>query len=173
MPGGDRKDCQAPGDIVLVGQDTECSHGPGWELGLDRDTAEGDRAQHGVQVLVPVGDEVGLMTCPAVDPRPTAAAVQAQQAFQQRGAEFGHRRPDRQFHRGQALGTVSAERAGRQFCQPSYLGGELRLERADEPPLSPTGLVGVWPSSANAEIGLASQIASLTSTICWLTVTNS
>jgi hypothetical protein len=71
------------------------------------------------------------------------------------------------------LPTVGAERARSQFGQPGYLGGELRLERADEPPLSPTVSVGVWGSSVNAEIGLASQIASLTSTIWALTVTNS
>jgi len=116
------------------------------------------------------------MACPAVDPWSTVAAVQAQQVRQQRGAEFAHRRPDRQLHRGQtltALPTVGAERARSQFGQPGYFGGELRLERADEPPLSPTVSVGVWGSSVNAEMGLASQIASLTSTIWALTVTNS
>src|ERR1035437_2231567 len=116
------------------------------------------------------------MACPAVDPGPAVAAVQAQQAFQQPGAEFAHRRPDRQLHRGQtltALPTVGAERARSQFGQPGYFGGELRLERADEPPLSPTVSVGVWGSSVNAENGLARQIAPLTAPTSALTVTNS
>jgi hypothetical protein len=62
-------------------------------------------------------------------------AVQGQQAGEQAGAEPGHRGADRQLHGRQAL--PGAQGPCGQRGQVLYLGGEVRLEPGEEPPLSP------------------------------------
>jgi hypothetical protein len=131
-------------------------------------TLEGDRAEHGVDGLVPVGDEFRLVAGPAVHPRAAVAGVPPEQVFQQPAAQPGHRGPDRQLHRVQA--AAGSQRARRQAGQAPYLGGDLRRERLAEPPLSPAGAAGGSPAAGVT--GLASQIASLTSTICSLSTAN-
>ena len=130
--------------------------------------AEADRAQHGVDGLFPVGDELRLVAGPAVRPRAAVAELQSQQVFQQPRAQLDHRGPDRQFHRLQA--TTCAQRLRRHRGQALYPGGDLLLERLAEPPLSPAGPAGDSPAAGGS--GLASQIASFTSTICSLSAAN-
>ena len=72
---------------------------------------------------------------------------------------------DRQLHRRQVL--PGAQRPRGQRRQALYLGGEFGLEPGAEPPFSPSASSRAEPPpAAGAETGLASQIASLTSTIC-------
>lgn len=124
-----------------------------------------DWTQHGVDGLGPVGDELGLMPSPAVNVLATMTGIQAQQVLQQPGTQLGHRGADRQFHHRQPLSTVGGKRGRREGGQPGYLGGEGRLERAEEPPFSAPVPVGLDASpAANGDTGLALQIASLTST---------
>ena len=128
-----------------------------------------DRAEHGADGLGPVADELRLVPGVAIDPLAAMPGIQAQQALQQRAAQPGHRGADRQLHRLQPLGTGShragGQRAGGERRQPLYLGGELRLDLRAEPPFSaPVPAGGPCPAAGSA--GRASQIASLTSTIC-------
>jgi hypothetical protein len=106
----------------------------------------------------------------AVHPRAAVAGVGGQQLLQQASAQPGHRGADRQLGRFQAL-PAGGQRPRRHAGQALYLGGGLRRERRTEPPLSPDGSPGGW--LAAAATGLASQIASDTSTICSLTARNS
>ena len=130
--------------------------------------AEADRAKHGVDGLVPVGDKLRLVAGPAVRPRAAVAGIQPQQVFQQPRAQLDHRRPECQFHRLQAL--ACAQRPRRQGGQAPYLGRGLLRERLAEPPFSPAGPAGGCPAAGVT--GLASQIASFTSTICSLSAAN-
>jgi len=124
-----------------------------------------DRAEHGVDGLVPVADEAGLVAGPAVGARAAVAGIGGQQPFQQRTTQSQHRGADRQLHRRQAL--PGAQRPRGQRRPALYLGGELGLEPGAEPPFSPSASSRAEPPpAAGAETGLASQIASLTSTIC-------
>jgi len=130
------------------------------------------RPEHRVNGLGPVGDELGLVTRPAVDAGTALSGVGCEQLLEQRAAQLGHRHADREFHRGQPLAPASAaERAGCLPGEPGYLGGELRLELRVEAPFSAVG--GGAASSASGDSPLASQIASLTSTIDLLTAMNS
>ena len=104
------------------------------------------------------------MTRSTVDPLTAMSGVGREELVEQRGAQLGHRGPDRELHRSQALGPTVAERACRQLGQPGYFGGELRLELGEEPLFSASGSLG-WASAASGGTGLASQIASLTCTI--------
>ena len=105
----------------------------------------------------------------AIDPLAAMPGTQGQQALQQRAAQPGHSGADRQLHRLQPLGTgarrAGGQRAGGQRRQPLYLGGELRLDLRAEPPFSAAVPAG-GPCPAAGSAGRASQIASLTSTIC-------
>ena len=132
--------------------------------------AHRDGPQHGVDGLGPVGDELRLVPGAAVCPRAAVAGVGGQQLLQQTSTQPGHRGADGQFGRIQAL-PASPQRGRRSRGQALYRGGGLRRERRAEPPLSPDGSSGgSWPA---ATTGLASQIASDTSTICSLTARNS
>jgi hypothetical protein len=44
-------------------------------------------AQHGIDVLVPVADELGLLAAPAVDPLPAMAVLCGQKLLQQGTAQ--------------------------------------------------------------------------------------
>lgn len=102
------------------------------------------------------------MAGPAIDALAAVAGIGCQQLLEQAGAELGHRGADRQLQRGQPF-PADAERARRQLGEAGYLGREGRLKLVEEPPFSAPGPAG-GASSASAEIGLASQISSLTST---------
>ena len=95
--------------------------------------AHHDTAQHGVDVLVAVTDELARVPCAAVDPRPAVPGVDGQQLPQQRGAQPGHRGADRQLQRLKAR-TRPAQRVRRERGQPLYLGRELRRDLLAEPP---------------------------------------
>jgi len=133
--------------------------------------AHGDRPEHRVDDLIPVGHEPGLVPGPAAHYRAVIPGIQGQQVLQQVRAQPGHRGPDRQFHRRQAL--PAAQRPGRQRRQPLYLGGRLRREPRPEPPFSPSRSCCPGGSpAAGAAAGRASQIASLTSTIFSVSAAN-
>jgi hypothetical protein len=82
---------------------------------------EGDRAEHGVDDLVPVGHEHGLMTVPAVRARPPVAGISGQQPGEDAAAGLQHPGPDHGLGRLQA-GAVTAQRPGSLGSQPAYLG---------------------------------------------------
>ena len=133
--------------------------------------ADGDRAEHRVHGLVPVGHELRPVPGPAVRPRAPVSPVGGQQRLQQPRAELGQ--PGAQRHlRG--LQPAAGQAAGGGRGQPRYLGGgvggELRLDLRAEPPLCPSA-GGTCPACAGT--GRASQIASFTSTICSASVANS
>src|SRR5262249_45611066 len=131
--------------------------------------AQPHRAHHRVDGLGPAGDEPGLVAVPAACARAAMPGIHSQQVFQQAAAQLQHRGADHQLHRLQAL--AGCQRAGRLDGQGRYLGGDLRRERLAEPPLSPAGPAGEPPAADVT--GLASQIASLTSTICSQSAVNS
>ncbi len=82
------------------------------------------------------------------------------------GAQLGHRGADRQLHRAQ--GRAGPQRGGSQRSEPVYLSGELRRDLRAEPPFSsPVGAAGGAVAAGLG--GRASQISSLTATICSLT----
>ena len=128
-----------------------------------------DRSQHRVEVLVPVGDEGGLVAGSAVDAGAAVPGVHRQQVLKQRGAQLGHGGPDGQLDRAQAVGSATEGVRG-QGGQAGYLRGELLLEAGEEPPLSSPASTG-GASSASADTGRASQIASFTSAIWWVSAT--
>jgi hypothetical protein len=103
------------------------------------------------------------MPSPTVDPRTVVSGVGGQQLLQQRRAQLGHRGADRQLHRLQ-VGSAPAQRVGSQRRQPVYLGGELRHDLLAEPLFSSP--VAAGGAVAAGFGGRASQIASLTATIC-------
>ena len=103
------------------------------------------------------------MTCTAVDALPAMARVGGQQPAQQRAPEPHHRGAHGQLHGLQVL-AGRTQRAHSQRCQPVYLRRELRFDLLAEPPFSS-------PVPAGGAVvalfgGRASQIASLTATIC-------
>ena len=106
------------------------------------------------------------MASPALHPGAAVAGVGGQQVLQHAGAEPGHGAADGQLGCLQGR-PASGQRPCRRAGQALYLRGGLRRERRPEPPLSPAGPAG--DRSADWPGGLASQIASLTSTICSLT----
>ena len=81
-------------EFVVAGRDPALAFGA-----VIVGAAHGDPAQHGVDVLVAVADELGEMPGAAVDPRPAVPGVGGQQLLQQLGAQLGHRGADRQLHR--------------------------------------------------------------------------
>jgi hypothetical protein len=125
-----------------------------------------DRAQHGVDRAGPVADELGHMTCTAVDPWPTMARIGGQRPAQQRAPEPHHRGAHGQLHRRQVL-PGGTQQAHGQRRQPVYLRGELGFDLPAEPPFSSP--VAAGGAVAAGFGGRASQIASLTTTICSLT----
>jgi hypothetical protein len=100
----------------------------------------------------------------AVDVWPAAPGVGGQQPAQQRPPEPHHRGADRQLQRLQIL-AGGTQRTHGQRRQPVYLRRELRFERVAEPLFSsPVAAGGAVAASGFG--GRASQIASLTATIC-------
>ena len=121
-----------PGDAELV----VARHDPAPARGaVIVGAAHRDRAQHGVDVLVAVADELGVMARAAVDPRAAVAGVGGQQLLQQRAAQLRHRGADRQLHRLQAR-AERAQRGDGQRGQPLYLGRELRCDLRRGAPFS-------------------------------------
>jgi hypothetical protein len=118
---------------------------------------------------MPAGHELCLVPGAAAGARAAVPAVDAQQVLKQPAAQPQHRGADRQLHRLQP--APGAQHAGRVGGQARYFCGDLRLERSGEPPLSPAAPAGDPP--AMPVTGLASQIASLTSTICSESAANS
>ena len=158
-----------PGDIDVPGDA---------ELGVARGEAvpavravipgprQGDRAEHGVDDLVPVGGEPGLVAVPARDPRARggrgrrpAAAQHARRpaAAARRGSPA--RRPPARHRRSPA--TLAASPASR----PSSAAFSCR-ERVPEPPFSPPVPGGASSPASPGTAGRASQIASFTSVTC-------
>ena len=129
---------------------------------------KGDRPEHRVDDLLPVGDELGLVSPAARHPRAAVAQVGGQQLFQHAAAELQHPGADHRLGRLHARVTA-AQRPGRFRRQPAYLGGLLLRDRRPEPPFSPSGIEGASVPAA----GLASQIFSFTSVICSLIAVNS
>lgn len=125
-----------------------------------------DPVQHGIEVLVAVTDEPRAMPLPAIDAlararcrRPAAAPAARSPAGSSQCGSPTPLRPGR--HRG-------SQRTDRERNQPLYLGGELRRDLVAEPPF----LCPVVPAGGAVAAGFggrASQIASLTATICSLT----
>ncbi|WP_245551401.1 hypothetical protein [Gordonia rhizosphera] len=113
------------------------------------------------------------MPTATVDAGTAVPAVGTQQLFEQTRPDLGHRRPDRHLHPAQ-VGIGTAQRAGSQGGQPVYFGGDLRRDLfgdlGGEPPFS--ACVAAGATGAAAPGGRASQIASLTSTICSDTCAN-
>ena len=133
---------------------------------------EGDRAEHGVDDLVPVGDELCLMPGSAVHAGTAVAGIGFQQLPQHAAAELQH--PGADHGLGCLQAGLAAQRPGGLRGQPAYLCGRLRRERFAEPPFSPpAGGAPASPSpAAGDEAGRASQIASFTCTSCSLTAMN-
>ena len=128
---------------------------------------DGDRAQHRVRVLVPVAGEHGQVPGAAVKPGPGIAGVGGQQVLQHRCAQPQQARADRPLSGLQP--GAAGHRSGRRAGQPGYLCGGLRREPrgerlAEEPPFCPCGPGATSPGAGNG--GRASQIASLTCSIC-------
>ena len=88
-----------------------------------------DRAEHGVKVLVPVGHELRLVAGPAAGGRAAVPGVGGQQPGQQRPADLGHRRADRQLRclKPRPAGIAAQRRDSRRRQLPG-LGRELRLD---------------------------------------------
>ncbi len=107
----------------------------------------------------------------ALDARAAMAGVEREQLFEQGTAQPVHRGPDRQLHRRQTVGptggTQGTHGAGGQAGQ---LRGELRSEVRQEPPFSASASIA-GSASASGDTGRASQIASLSATIRWLSAT--
>jgi len=120
---------------------------------------EGDRAEHGVDDLVPVGHEFGLVPVPAVHAGTAVAGVRRQQFPEHSAAQLQHAGPDHGLG-GPQVGRA-AQGPGGLRCQVAYLGGPLLRERVGEPPFSPSGTEGASVPAT----GLASQILSFTSAI--------
>ena len=148
-------------EIIVAGHDPALA-----DAAVVVGAAQRDPPEHGVEVLVAVADELREMLLAAVDPRPAVPGVGGQQALQQLGAELGHRGADRQLHRRHA--RPGAQRVRGQRGQPLYLGRERRGDLVAEPPFS-SPVVAAGGADTAGFGGRASQIASLTSTICSLT----
>jgi hypothetical protein len=72
-------------EVVVAGHDPAFAN-PAVVVGA----AQRDPAQHGVEALVAVVDELSRMPGAAVDPGPAVTGVGGQQLPQQRGADVGH-----------------------------------------------------------------------------------
>ena len=131
--------------------------------------ADTHRAQYRVHGPAPVGHKSRLVPGPAVHGRAAVPGISGQQAFQQAAAKLGQPGAKRQLHRLQAAAPGQVSRGRRR--QPPYLGGRLRRERLAEPPFCPSACRSRPPAAGAA--GRASQIASLTSTICSESAANS
>ena len=131
--------------------------------------AQADRAQDGVDGLLPVVGELCLVALTTVHSGTAMPGVEIQKPFQQAPPDLEHGRADRQLDSGQPFARGIAQLARRQLAEALYLGGEVRLELREEPLFLDSASGGV---PASAETGLASQIASLTSTICSSTALN-
>jgi hypothetical protein len=129
--------------------------------------AQHDRAQHRVDRLAAVADETGDMPGAADDAGAAMAGISVEQLFEQLRAEAGHRGADRGFHHRQSLTVITSQRGCGEFGQAGYFGRERLLERAEEPPFSPSVPASGFlpPVSGTGGTGLASQIASFTATI--------
>jgi hypothetical protein len=79
---------------------------------------EGDRAEHGVERLVPVAGEAGLVAVPARDPLPAVAPVGGQDLAQHGAAQAEQPGPDHPLRRLHA-GITAAQDPGRLTCEPS------------------------------------------------------
>jgi len=103
----------------------------------------------------------------AGQPRAALAGVGGQQLPQHAAAEL--QQPGAEHRLGGPEPAVAAQRPGRFGRQPCYLGGPGFRERGEEPPLSPPGTGDACVPAT----GRASQIFSLTSTICSTAAVNS
>ena len=103
-----------PGDIVAPATPSSASRGARprpHSSAVVPGPAQRDRAEHGVNGLVPVGDELRLVPGPAPRlARPAVAGVGGQQRFQHRASQLHDRGADRQ------LGGLDARAAG-QGCR--------------------------------------------------------
>ena len=133
---------------------------------------QGDRAQDRVKRLGPVADELGLVAATAADAGATMATVGSQQPFEQAGAQSEHRGADRGLDRLEPTSPTTVQAVCRQRGETAQLGGEVLLEPVEEPPFSVSAGPGSTWSSPGGSTGRASQIASLTATIWWLSCTN-
>jgi hypothetical protein len=131
--------------------------------------AQRDRAEYRADGLVPVGGKLRLVPGRADGPRAPEPRIGGQQRLQQATAKLGQPGADGQFRRLQP--PAGGQRRRHRGGQLAYLGGRLRGERVAEPFFCPSG-AGAWPPAAGGA-GRASQIASLTSTICSLSAANS
>ena len=126
---------------------------------------DGDRAEHRVGHLAPVGGEFCLVALAAGHSRAAVARVCGQQLCEHAAAELQHPSTDHGLRRLQARVTA-AQRPGGLRGQPAYLGGLLLRERVPEPPFSPPGRERTSsPAAPGGDAGRASQIASFTSAI--------
>ncbi len=128
---------------------------------------EGDRPEHRIDDLVPVGDEPCLMALAARHPRAAVAGIGGQQPSQHAAARVQHPGADHRLGSLHAR-AAAAQRPGRLGGQPPYLGGLLPRERIAEPPFSSSGAEGASVPAA----GLASQIFSFASAIRSLIAAN-
>ena len=112
------------------------------------------------------------MAATAADAGATMAPVACQQPFEQAGAKLEHRGADRGLDRLEPTSPTTIQAVCRQASETDQFGGELGGEPVQEPPFSAsTGPGSTW-SSPGGSTGRASQIASLTATIWWLSCTN-
>ena len=179
QPGRFRERPGSGGDVVHRGQSRGQGRARDAELGIARreavlafraavpGTAQGDRAEDGIERLVPVISELRLVSLAAGHPRAALAGVGGQQLPQHAAAEL--QQPGAEHRLGGPQPAVAAQRPGRLGGQPCYLGGLLFRERGEEPPFSPSGTGGACVPAA----GRASQIRSFTSTICSTAAVNS
>jgi hypothetical protein len=99
---------------------------------------QGDRPEHGVGHLIPVGDELCLMSLAARHPRAAVVRIGGQQLLQHVAARLQHPGADHRLGSLHAR-AAAAQRPGRFRRQPAYLGGLLLRDRVAEPLFSPSG----------------------------------
>jgi len=107
------------------------------------------------------------MSRSTVDRGAAIPGIDAEEGFEQRSSQLGHRGPDGHLQAGHALGSgPSAHLLDSQAGQAGYFGSEALLERREEPPFSGSVPASSSWSPPSGETGRASQMASFTSTIC-------
>ena len=74
---------------------------------------QGEIPHHRVELLGPVADEGGPVALPAVDAGTPVAGIEREQVFEQVPTELGHRGPDRELERPQALRSTRAAEGAR------------------------------------------------------------